>query len=135
MVNDAKAHDAEDRKKRELIDARNNADQLVYQTEKQLKEFEGKIDADTRAKVQAAADRLKDTLKRDDVHEIKSATEALQQVWHQASSTMYQQQTQSQQASGGGNGRGGGAGHRQSEDKEDEKKDSSAVDADYEVVD
>ncbi|MBD3170757.1 MAG: molecular chaperone DnaK [candidate division Zixibacteria bacterium] len=149
MVNDAKANEGEDKRRRELIDARNTADQLVYQTEKQLKEFEDKIDSDTRSKVQAAAGRVKEAIKSDNLDEIKSSTEALQQVWHQASSQMYQQaQTQQQQYTGadsGGNGNGQRQGYQQgaqgqprqsaagNEGSSDERK--RAVDADYEVVD
>ncbi len=134
MVNDAKAHEAEDKKRRELIDARNSADQLVYQTEKQLSEFESKIDADTSAKVKAATDRLKEVLKSDDVNEIKSATEALQQVWHQAASQIYRQQ---QQTAGTPGANGSEQQHAQSQPAEEEpkkEKDDNAVDADYEVM-
>ena len=112
---------------RSVIDARNNADQLVYQTEKQLKEFQDKIDADTRAGVQAAADRLKGALKGDDISEIKSATESLQQVWHQASSKMYQQQAGQHSASQTGS-------QQQTQTETSGEKGGKAVDADYEVV-
>ncbi|MCP4633542.1 MAG: molecular chaperone DnaK [candidate division Zixibacteria bacterium] len=135
MVNDAKSHESEDKKKHETIDTRNSADQLVYQTEKQLKEYEDKIDADTRAKVQAAVDRLKEILKTDKAEEIKSATEALQQVWHQAASQMYQQQTQQQTGdTSGGNGQGANQQTSDDVNGQDSDKKSGAVDADYEVV-
>ena len=139
MVNSAKAHEQEDKRKRELIDARNNADQLVYQTEKQLKEYEGKIDPETKAKVQAATDRLKDAMHKDGINEIKSATEALQEIWHQAAAQMYQQ-TQ-QQAAGGTSTEGteekpkSEQGTRSATEETKSGDEDKAVDADYEIVD
>jgi molecular chaperone DnaK len=122
MVKDAEVHASEDQAKREEIDTRNQADSLVYQVEKQVKENEDKLDADTKAKVQAAVDRVKEALKGSDVGAIKSATEDLQQVMHGAAQQMYQAGAQS----------GGEGGPEASEgDKEGKGK---SVDADFEVV-
>jgi len=91
MVKDADLHAAEDKKKREEADTKNQADQMVYQTEKGLQEYGDKLDSDTKAKVGAAVARLKEALKTNNTDEIKSATEALTTVWHQAAGKMYQQ--------------------------------------------
>ena len=95
---------------------------MAYQAEKQIKENEDKVDADTKAKVEAAVGRVREALKGSDTSEIKSASDALQQVMHAAAQQMYQQAE-----SGGTGGAGAGEGG-----KPDEKKGS--VDADFEVV-
>ena len=128
MVKDAESHSDEDKKRREAIDVKNRADQMVYETEKNLKEMSDKLDADTKAKVEAAVNRVKEAVKVDNVDEIKSATEALTQVWHQAAANLYQQTTAQQQAQPGG--------PREEEPKGKKKEaDEAAVEADYEVVD
>lgn len=125
MVNQAKEHAAEDKKKREAADVKNQADQLIYQTENQLKEFEGKIDADAKAKIEGAVNRLKEAVQGTNVDEIKSATEALNNIWGEISTKMYQ----SQQADAGAAGQPGDAtdGGGQAEEPVEE--------ADFEVVD
>jgi len=128
MVKDADAHASEDKARREKIDVKNRADQEIYQAEKQLKEFEGKIDADSKAKVEAAIERLKEAVKNENTDEMKSASEALTSIWHEISAKLYQQQSSQQQQGPGGNGGG-------QPQEADEKKDKDAVDADFEVVD
>lgn len=125
MVKDAKEHAAEDRKRRELIDARNVADSLVYQTDKNLNEYDDKLEADTKNKIEAAVNRLKEAVKTDNINEIRSATEALNQLWNEASSNLYQQ-AGPQDASAGQN-----AASQSSENTADE----SVEEADFEVVD
>jgi len=125
MIKDAEAHTAEDRRKREEAEARNRADQLVYETEKNLKEMGDKIPADDKAKIEAAIGRVKEALKGSDINEIKSSTDALMSVWSAAAKTMYEQAT----ASSGQTQTGGS----QKQDTGGGKDD--AVDADYEVVD
>ena len=128
MVTDAKSHAAEDKKKRELIDIRNQADQLIYQTEKNIKENADKIDAETKNKLEAAVGRLKEAIKGENVNEIKSAIDAANQIWHQAASKMYEAATAAQ-----------GAGQAQSEPAGEsaakEEPTQTAEEADYEVVD
>ncbi len=92
MKTDAKSHEAEDKKRREEVDLRNAADALVFQTERQMKELEAKIDADDKAKLQAAVDRVKNALKGSDIAEVRSATDALNQIWAQIAPKLYQQQ-------------------------------------------
>jgi len=128
MVKDADAHASEDKARREKIDVKNRADQEIYQAEKQLKEFGGKVDADSKAKVEAAIERLKEAVKNENTDEMKSASEALTSIWHEISAKLYQQQSSQQQQGPGGNGGG-------QPQEADEKKDKDAVDADFEVVD
>jgi molecular chaperone DnaK len=127
MVKDAKSHETEDKRRREEIDTRNRADQQVYETEKFIKENESKLPPDAKPKLEAAIGRLKEAIKGSNVDEIKSATEALTQVWHQVAGEMYKQTT-SQQTAGGQpeDGRQAAGGEK--------KQDGGAVDADYEVV-
>ena len=124
MVKDSQEHSAEDKRRREEVDVKNRADQLTYETQKGLREYGEKLDSDTKAKVEAAVGRVKDALGKSDIGEIKSATEALTAVWHQAAGKMYQQADatyQQQQA--------------KSQEQADKSKDKDqAVDADYEVV-
>ncbi|MCX6639044.1 MAG: molecular chaperone DnaK [bacterium] len=96
MKTDAKSHAAEDVRKREEVEARNQGDALAWQTEKQMKEFGDKIDPDNKAKLDAAVERLKAALRGSDLDEIKNATNDLQQIWSQASSKMYEAAQQQQ---------------------------------------
>ena len=89
MVKDAESHAAEDEAKRELIDLRNQADQLVYQTEQALKEHGDKIEADTRGPIEQAINRLKDAQKSDDKATIQSAIDELNKVSHKLAEEMY----------------------------------------------
>ena len=101
MVQSAKEHEAEDKVKREKIDTRNQADATVFQVEKQLKEFGDKFSADSKAKVEAGVERVKEALKSDNHEEIKASMEALNSLMQQASSEMYQNASQQQQAQPG----------------------------------
>ncbi len=91
MVKDAEAHADEDQRKREEFEVRHRGDSLVYETEKNLKEFSDKIDAAVKSQVEGTVERLKEALKEDNIEGIKSATEDLTQVWHQASAELYKQ--------------------------------------------
>ena len=100
MVNDAKSHQAEDSEKHHKVEVRNQADQAVFMAEKNLKELGDKIDADTRAKIEAAVERVKSALKGENTDDIKAAADDLNTAWHAAAQQMYQQQAQ--QPGGGG---------------------------------
>ncbi|MBM2841030.1 MAG: Molecular chaperone DnaK [Bacteroidetes bacterium] len=128
MKADATAHVSEDRKKKEEIDTRNQADNLVFQTEKQLKEFGDKVGGEAKSKVENAKEQLKDAIKSNNINSIKSAIETLNNAWNEASSQMYQQAT----AAGAQPGAGPQAGSTDAGTKKDEKK---VEDAQYEVVD
>ena len=133
MVKDAEAHASEDKKTRELIEAKNNAESLIYSTEKALKEYGDKITSGQKAKIEASAKDLKDALARTDVSvdELKSKTEALQQASMELGQKVYEsaqaqaQQSQSQPNSGA-----------ESSDNGNSQKpnDDGTVDADFEEV-
>ncbi|MBF0137973.1 MAG: molecular chaperone DnaK [Magnetococcus sp. DMHC-1] len=80
MIKEAEAHAEEDTRKRKLIDARNNADSLIYTTEKSLKEHEAKVDADLKGKIEAAISQLKGVVGLDNVEDIESKTQALMEI-------------------------------------------------------
>ena len=129
MKREAQEHISEDKKKREEVDLKNQGDNLVFQTEKQLKEFSDKLPSDVRGKVENAKDALKEALKGGNVAAIKSAVETLNNAWNEASTQMYQHATAGAGAPPGGGQaepKGGPSG------KEEGKK---VEDATYEVVD
>ena len=126
MVKEAEANAAEDKKRREEVETRNNGDSLVYQAEKTLKEFEGKADKALAEKVQAAIDVLKESLKGTDIEKIKADTEALSKPLYELTSAVYQQ-AGPQEGAPGQAGPGGAAGGA--------KGDEKVVDAEYKVMD
>src|SRR5215212_3164082 len=103
MVKDAEAHAEEDKKARELVDARNQCDHMVHSVRKSLKEQGDKIAADEKAKIEAALKDAEESMKSDDKSKIESATQALAQAAHKLAEQMYaQEQTKQQAESGGG---------------------------------
>lgn len=129
MVKDAEKNAEEDRKRKELVEIRNNADQLVYTVEKTIKDLGDKADAGEVQKAEAAKDALKKALEGDDIDDIKAKTEELSNIVQQLSVKLYEQMAQQQQA-GGGAGGADAAGAAEGGAKKD-----NVVDADYEVVD
>ncbi|MBN2356546.1 molecular chaperone DnaK [candidate division KSB1 bacterium] len=129
MVNDAKSHAAEDKKKRELIDTRNQADQLIYQTEKNIRDNADKMDAETKNKLEAGVGRVKEAMKTDNVDEMKSAIEALNQIWHQAAAKMYEAASAAQAEPGADQQQPGG------QEKDKDSQSPEAEEADYEIID
>ncbi|MFW5957658.1 MAG: molecular chaperone DnaK [Desulfosalsimonas sp.] len=125
LVKEAEQHAEEDKKRRELVEARNNADSLIYSTEKSLRELGDKVDADTKQRVEEIIGRLRKAMEGEDKEEINKISEELQQASHKLAETMYQQASQSggEQAAGGEQA-GGQSG-----------QDEDVVDADYEEVD
>jgi molecular chaperone DnaK len=100
MMKDAEAHSDEDKKARELADVKNNAENLVYSTEKSLRDMGDKVDAATKAEIEAAGAEVKTALEGDDEELIKAKTETLMQASHKLAEAVYQQ-AQQQQAAGG----------------------------------
>ena len=98
MVKDAEAHSEEDKKKREVIDAKNQADQLVYSLEKLLRENKDKIPEDEATRVQTEIENTKKAIESDNLEQIKQAVEALSRASHKLTEMMYQQATQQQQS-------------------------------------
>jgi molecular chaperone DnaK len=121
MMKDAEAHADEDKKAREMADVKNNAENLVYSTEKSLRDMGDKVDASTRAEIEAAATEVKTALEGDDLAAIQAKTEALMQASHKLAEAVYQQAQQEQAASGDG-----GAGSTADENVEE---------GDFEVID
>ncbi|MBR2784438.1 MAG: molecular chaperone DnaK [Clostridia bacterium] len=100
-VKEAEAHAAEDKKRKEEVEIRNNADSLVYNTEKTLKDLEGKISDEEKSKVESELANLKKTLEGTDTDAIKSATDKLTQVFYDLTSKLYSQASQAQNATAG----------------------------------
>ena len=119
MVKEAETHAAEDKKRKEEVEVRNNADSLVYQAEKAINEVGEKADKALVEKVQKAADQLKESLKGTDIEKIKADTEELTKPLYEMSSAAYQEAEGAQ-----------GAPQEQTEAKDD-----NVVDAEYKVVD
>jgi molecular chaperone DnaK len=120
MVKDAELHASEDQKKRELIEARNQADGLVYTTDKALKEHGDKVDEETRKNIETALEELKTAIEGEDSEAIKSKTETLATASQKLGEVVYQQ-AQSEAEAG-------------SEGADDDQKDD-VVDAEFEEVD
>ncbi|RYM05300.1 molecular chaperone DnaK [Sporolactobacillus sp. THM7-7] len=119
MVKDAEANAEADKKRKEEVDLRNESDQLVFQTEKTLKDLGDKVDESEKAKANEAKDKLKKALDGKDIDAIKKAKDELNEVVQQLSVKLYQQAQNAQKAQGStGNG----------------KKDDNVVDADYKEV-
>jgi molecular chaperone DnaK len=139
MVKDAESHAGEDAAKRKEIELRNQADSLVYTTEKSLKEHGAALDAGERSAIEDAVAKLKATLKDGDASAIERDMETLTTASHKLAEKMYANATGTQggpQAGGPGAGSAGGhAGGSRHVDGEDDDDDDNVVDADYEVVD
>jgi len=135
MVKDAERFKEEDHKKREEIDARNQADSLVYQTEKNLKEYGDKLSADDVKRLESDVEAVKDALKSDSPEKMKAATDRLNATWQEAAQRMYQQ-TANENADAGApqDGPQGGASSGDAPSG-DNGGPGGAVDAEYEVID
>jgi molecular chaperone DnaK len=128
LIKDAELHAEEDKKKRDLVDARNHADALIYSTEKSIKDLGDKVDADTKSKVEAAIEPLKKAMEGDDAEEIKRLSEELTQASHKLAEAMYQQASQEDAQQ---HAHAGAAGH---EEAGSPAPDDDVVDADFEEV-
>jgi molecular chaperone DnaK len=117
-IKDAEKYAEEDRKKREKVELVNQADTLVYTTEKTLKELGDKVSGEQKEKVEKAIERTRDAIKSEDVGRIKAAIEELTKEMHAISTILYQQQAQAQQQA-----------------KPEEPKEEKVTDAEYKVVD
>lgn len=132
MQKEAEMYAEEDNKRRELVEARNNADQLVYTVEKTLKDLGDKADPGEVQKAEEAKEKVKKAVEGDNVEEIKAATEELSQVVQQLSVKLYEQAAQAQGAGGDGAANAGSAGSAAGSAS---AKADNVVDAEYEVVD
>lgn len=126
MVKEAEAHAAEDKAKKEEIEVKNNADSLVYQAEKAVKDFEGKADAATLEQVTKAKDALRAAIESGNVEDIKAKSEELTKPLYELSTKMYEQAQAAQQTAGDAQGAQGAQGGAQQND--------DVVDAEYTEV-
>ena len=124
LVREAELHGEEDRRQKALVEARNGADALIYQTEKSLAELGEQVPQDVRGEIEGAVLQLKGALKGDDTDGINRSAEALNQAARKMAANMYQQQAQQQ---GAGGFRGGGCGSPSGQDDD-------VIDAEYQNV-
>jgi molecular chaperone DnaK len=124
MIKDAESHAEDDRKQRELAEARNVAENAAYTAEKQVTELGDQVDAAAKTEIEDAIKAVRDVLESDDADEIKARTDALQAAFHKVSEQIYQQASE-QQAANGDAASTNGAG-----DAEDEVVDAEVVDED-----
>jgi molecular chaperone DnaK len=101
MVKDAEAHAEEDRRQREIVEARNTAENAAYQAERQMTELGDSLDSSSKEEIEAAIKDVRDNLESDDVELLKQKTEALQTAFHKVSEQMY---AAAQQQAAAGNG-------------------------------
>ncbi len=133
MKKEATAHAAEDKRKREEIETKNQADTVVYQTEKQMKEMEDKIEAADKSKLETALGRLKEAQKSGNVDEMKSAIDGVNNTWNEVAQKLYAQGGAQPGAAGGPQAAPGGP---QAEPQAEPASEEGKVeDAEYEVVD
>jgi molecular chaperone DnaK len=131
LVKEAEAHAEEDKKKKELIEARNQADSMAYSVEKNIKEFGDKVDAAEKARIEDAIVKVKKAIEGDDIDAIKSAQEELTNASHKLAEAMYAKASASQAGADAGAGAQGGP---SAEQPGAGKKDDDVVDADFEEV-
>ncbi len=125
LIKEAEVHAEEDKKKKALVEARNHADSLIYQTEKSVKELGDKVDTALKANLEGIAERLKKAMEGTDTEEIKRLSEELMQASHKLAEAMYQK------AAGGAQAGARSAG---AETQSKEAADEDVVDADFEEV-
>jgi len=136
MVHEAEEHAAEDKEAREKIEVRNEADSLVYTTEKSLKDFGDKISDEDKQKIEAAAAELKKALENDSLDEIRSKMETLKQASYKLAEEVYKQAGAGQAEAGGDGGAQQGESASESADSDQSAgSDQNVEDVDYEVVD
>ena len=126
LVKDAEMHADEDKSKRELVEARNSADALIYSTEKSISELGDKVDSETKSRVEASITELRKAMEGEDTAEIKRVSDELTKASHKLAEAMYQQASQNEQQAGAeaGDQAAGDAG----------TADEDVVDADFEEV-
>lgn len=124
MMKDAELHADEDKKRKEMVEAKNNADQLIYSVDKTIKDLGDKVDASETEKAEAAKEELKKAVETDNLDEIKAATEKLTEIVQQLSVKLYEQAAQEAEANGAADGNAAGGPGK-----------DNVVDADYEVID
>jgi molecular chaperone DnaK len=128
MVSDAEQHADEDRRMRELADARNTAENAAYQSERQLKDLGEEVDAESKEEIERLAKELRESLTSEDADEIRSKTEALQSAFHRVSEAMYQRASERQQEQAAPDGAADADGQAGGASDEDDVVDAEVVD-------
>ncbi len=134
MVKDAEQFAEEDEKRKKLVEAKNNADSLIYSTEKSVKELGDKVEAAKKEEIEGSINKLREAVQGDSLEKIEEASEALTKHLHELSSKLYEQVKQQEQAGQGQEGPEGPGGPGAPE-QEGPAEEDNVVDADYEVVD
>jgi len=129
MKKDATEHAAEDKKKKESVDVKNQADSLIFQTKKQMEEMKDKLSADSKSRLESEIKKVEDALSSNDTERIKSATDGLTKVWNEIASQLYQQAGAGPQP-GATDAQGAAGGSQDAKPGKEEAQDAS-----YEVVD
>jgi len=132
LVKEAKGHEAEDKKRREEIDIRNQADALIYNTEKTLRENKDKLDPNDVKKIEESLEACKKAVEEKDADKIKKTMDELMQASHKMAEQMYKSAAASGQAAGP---EAASAGEGATEQPKEEKKDEKVVDAEFEETD
>ena len=122
MVKEAEKHAAEDEKRKKLVEARNNADSLIYSTEKSVKELGDKVDGAKKEEIDSSIKQLREAMQGEDLEQMEKASEELTKHLHELSTKLYEQVKQEQ-------------GEAPPEEGAPEQEGDNVVDADYEVVD
>jgi molecular chaperone DnaK len=135
MVKDAETHAEEDKKSKEKAEAVNQADSLIYQTEKMLKDYGEKISADDRANIEREIENTRKAMNEGDADRIKQASEALTQASYKISESMYREAAASQASQQGSGEEQGAEATAEQPEQETKDTDEDVVDAEYEVVD
>jgi molecular chaperone DnaK len=135
MKKDAESHAAEDKKRREVVDLKNQADQLVYSTEKTLKEHGDKVSGDTRGKIESAMNNLKEVAKGEDGDAIKKAMENLSTTAQELGKILYEEAAKKQAASGGAQAGGQAPEEPKNNGKVHRKGGDDVIDAEFEAKD
>ncbi len=136
MKNEAKSHAAEDKKRKEAVEVKNQADNLVFQTKKQIEELKDKIPADAKNRLETEIKKVEDAIATNNSDTIKAATETLTKVWSEVASQLYQQTGGPQQGQPfGGQATGEQQQPPQDQGQQQKKDDKDVQDASYEVVD
>lgn len=135
MKKEATAHAAEDKQKKDEIETKNQADSIVYQTEKQMKDMEDKMEADDKTKLETVLGRLKEAQKSGNVDEMKSAIEGVNTTWNEVAQKLYAQAGPQPGQPGAEQGQPGAEQAQAGEPSDAGSEDGKVEDADYEVVD
>ena len=120
MVEEAKKFEEDDKKRRDIVETKNQAENLIYSTEKSLTDLGEKVNSNERTRINEIVERLRETIKNEDIHKIQAEMKELTQAFHEISIRTYQQTGQQDKQRG---------------KPKEEKKDESAVDAEYKVMD